>query len=62
MKDAKGTELKLEDSILFTYWRCADMYEGTIIRITLKTIIIKSRFYGTYSIRKSNLAHRVVKI
>jgi len=62
MKDARGIDLDLGDSILFTYWHQSDMYRGKIVRITPNTIVIKSKYYGTYSIRKSNVSARVVKI
>ncbi len=60
MKDILGKELKEGDSVIFTFYRSETLYKSKIHRITPKTLIIGNDFHCV--IRKSNVAHRIIKI
>ena len=63
MKDIKGKVLELEDKVVFTYYRLATLYEGKIVKITLKTILIQGdNHYMPCIIRKTNSRFRIIKI
>ena len=60
--DATGKELKIGQSVYFTYYSNADLIRGKIVSIKPKTIIIKSMYAFPAIIRHSSVNTRVIII
>ena len=62
MVDFLGKELNVGDEVVFTYYKCSDLYAGRIHSIKGKTIKIKTDTSYVMTIRKSGACGRIIKI